>query len=38
MYGKALEGTPENAKGIDVWVKRIDSLVITQPPPSKKVG
>lgn len=27
-YGKALEGTNEDAKGIDVWVKRNDSLVI----------
>ena len=28
VYGKALEGTSEDAKGIDVWVKRKDSLVI----------
>lgn len=30
MYGKALETTRENALGIDVWVKRTDSLVIDQ--------
>lgn len=28
MYGKALEGTNENAYGIDVWVKRTSELVI----------
>jgi hypothetical protein len=28
MYGKALEGTSEDAKGIDVWVKRTDRLVL----------
>ncbi|MBM3414266.1 MAG: DUF4861 domain-containing protein [Bacteroidetes bacterium] len=28
MYGKALEGTKENANGIDVWVKRTDQMVI----------
>jgi len=28
MYGKALEGTNENAHGIDVWVKRTRSMVI----------
>jgi hypothetical protein len=27
-YGKALESTNENAYGLDVWVKRNDSLVI----------
>ncbi|HET8828906.1 MAG TPA: DUF4861 family protein [Pelobium sp.] len=31
MYGKALEATPkENAYGIDVWVKRTDSLIINK--------
>ena len=28
VYGKALEGTKENANGIDVWVKRTDRLVL----------
>ncbi|QPH38991.1 DUF4861 family protein [Pedobacter endophyticus] len=28
MYGKALEGTSEDAKGIDVWVKRTSKLVV----------
>jgi len=28
IYGKALEGTNENANGIDVWVKRTNNLVI----------
>lgn len=28
MYGKALETRPDNAFGIDVWVKRTDKLVI----------
>ncbi|EDM34140.1 hypothetical protein PBAL39_19384 [Pedobacter sp. BAL39] len=28
MYGKALEGTSENAFGIDVWTKRTDRMVI----------
>lgn len=28
MYGKALEGTSENAFGIDVWAKRTDQLII----------
>ena len=28
MYGKALEGTKGDAYGIDVWVKRTDSLII----------
>jgi hypothetical protein len=30
MYGKALEGTKENAFGIDVWVKRTDRLVLNE--------
>ncbi|MDP3394598.1 DUF4861 family protein [Sediminibacterium sp.] len=30
VYGKALEGTNENANGIDVWVKRTDQLVINK--------
>jgi len=30
MYGKALEGTKENAYGIDVWVKRTDKLVLNE--------
>ena len=30
MYGKALEGTKENAYGIDVWVKRTDRLVLNE--------
>lgn len=30
MYGKALEGTKENAFGIDVWVKRTDKLVLNE--------
>lgn len=28
MYGKALEGTTENAYGTDVWAKRTDKLII----------
>lgn len=28
MYGKALEGTNENAYGIDVWAKRTEELII----------
>lgn len=30
MYGKALEGTTENAYGIDVWVKRTDKLILNE--------
>lgn len=30
VYGKALEGTKENANGIDVWVKRTDRLVLNE--------
>ncbi len=30
MYGKALEGTSEDAYGIDVWVKRTDRLIINE--------
>jgi len=30
MYGKALEGTKENANGIDVWVKRTTGLVLNE--------
>ncbi len=30
MYGKALQGTSEDAFGIDVWVKRTDRLVINE--------
>lgn len=30
VYGKAIEGTKENANGIDVWVKRTDNLVINE--------
>jgi hypothetical protein len=30
MYGKALEGTTENAYGMDVWVKRTDKLVLNE--------
>jgi len=30
MYGKALEGTNENAHGIDVWVKRTADMVINK--------
>jgi len=30
MYGKALEGTKENAYGIDVWVKRTDKLILNE--------
>jgi hypothetical protein len=28
MYGKALEGTKENANGIDVWVKRTNKMIL----------
>ena len=30
MYGKALEGTNENAHGMDVWVKRTSDMVINK--------
>lgn len=30
MYGKALEGSNENANGIDVWVKRTNKLIINE--------
>ncbi|OQY97007.1 MAG: DUF4861 domain-containing protein [Sphingobacteriales bacterium UTBCD1] len=30
MYGKALESTDENAYGMDVWVKRTDSLILNE--------
>lgn len=30
MYGKALEGTNENAYGMDVWVKRTSDMVINK--------
>ncbi len=30
MYGKALEGRPDDAQGIDVWAKRTDQLVINR--------
>ncbi len=30
MYGKALEGTKENANGIDVWVKRTNQLILNE--------
>lgn len=30
MYGKALEGTKENAYGIDVWVKRTEKLILNE--------
>ena len=30
MYGKAIEGTRENAYGIDVWVKRTDRLILNE--------
>jgi len=30
MYGKVLEGSNENAYGIDVWAKRTDKLVINE--------
>ena len=30
MYGKALEGTNEDAYGIDVWVKRTTKLVLNE--------
>ncbi len=30
MYGKALEGTKEDANGMDVWVKRTDKLIINE--------
>lgn len=28
MYGKALEGRPDDAQGMDIWVKRTNDLVI----------
>lgn len=28
MYGKALEGRPDDAQGTDVWAKRTDQLVV----------
>lgn len=30
MYGKALEGTADNAYGIDVWTKRTSDLIINE--------
>ena len=30
MYGKALEGTKEDAYGMDVWVKRTDKLILNE--------
>lgn len=30
MYGKALEGTNENAYGIDVWAKRTDKMILNE--------
>ena len=30
VYGKALEGTKENANGIDVWVKRTNQLILNE--------
>jgi hypothetical protein len=30
MYGKALEGTKENAYGTDVWVKRTEKLILNE--------
>ena len=30
MYGKALEGRPDDAQGLDIWAKRTDQLVIDQ--------
>lgn len=30
MYGKALEGTKENAFGIDVWGKRTDRMILNE--------
>ncbi len=30
MYGKALEGTKEDAYGLDVWLKRTDKLILNE--------
>lgn len=30
MYGKALEGRPDDAQGLDIWAKRTDKLVIDE--------
>ncbi|GAA4805138.1 DUF4861 domain-containing protein [Olivibacter ginsenosidimutans] len=30
MYGKALEGRPDNAEGADIWAKRTDKLVVNE--------
>jgi hypothetical protein len=30
MYGKALEGTKEDAYGLDVWLKRTDRLILNE--------
>lgn len=30
MYGKALEGRPDDAQGTDIWAKRTDSLIINE--------
>jgi len=30
LYGKALEGTPEDAYGLDVWVKRTNRLILDE--------
>lgn len=30
MYGKALEGRPDNAQGTDIWAKRTDKLIVNE--------
>jgi len=30
MYGKALEGRPDNAQGTDIWAKRTDKLIVDE--------
>lgn len=30
MYGKALEGRPDDAQGTDIWAKRTDKLVVDE--------
>ncbi|MFC6103212.1 DUF4861 family protein [Olivibacter domesticus] len=30
MYGKALEGRPDDAQGTDIWAKRTDALVVDE--------
>lgn len=30
LYGKALEGTPDDAQGLDIWAKRTEKLIVNK--------